>query len=110
MPGDRDLLESNFQRSLGDKKVGLRDPVECKLSKIIGVLYSIRSEMVHEGITYNFHFSDDGITWMMNWVNMTAGDPPDIQVFETRIRYELFRAIVLRTGIECLQRYLRPRR
>jgi hypothetical protein len=105
-PEDRRLLESHFKRSLGDPQVHPRDSVDLGLCSIISVLYDVRNQTVHEGITYGFHFSDDGET-ILNWVDVAPPNrSPDIRVFETTIQYDQIRAIVVRTGIGCLQKYL----
>jgi hypothetical protein len=73
-------------RSLGDEKVAPRDSVELDLREIISIFYDVRCQTVHEGITYDFHFSDDGKTWMMNWVDVSKPhEAPDIRVFKTRL-------------------------
>jgi len=104
---DRSLIESSFKRSLGDEKVAPRDSVELDLREIILIFYDVRCQTVHEGITYDFHFSDDGKTWMMNWVDVSKPhEAPDIRVFKTNLQYGQFKAVVIRAGVQCIEGYL----
>jgi hypothetical protein len=111
---DQDLLETSFKRHLGDDKFFNPNnpnfdpafPTTLTLGKIIGVLYSVRNQMVHGYETYGFHFSDD-IVPMMNYVDVSGlGKPPEIEIYAVGISYQKFRGIFVRAGIACIRKYL----